>query len=217
MKKIKALQILVYVSFGLLVLQDVAKDMYRGFKEGYEDGNYAATHGNRQRGPLLITVFNGDLLTHHPEGQLKIGTDYTLQDITINGKLRLSAQADTAPWWLDAFYGAVTLSIAAVLIIIAITINKIIVKIAEGTMFDGACIKLIRKTASLMLLYTLADYLYQRLEYWKDSRLVHAPFLSVANTTNFNFTLLVCAILVYIIAEAFKQGAMLKAEQDLTI
>ncbi|MES2276865.1 MAG: DUF2975 domain-containing protein [Bacteroidota bacterium] len=217
MAKIKALQYLVYIAFGLFILQDIATDAYKGFKEGYEDGAYAAGHDNRQRGPLLITVLNGDMLTHKPQGELKIDNDYTLQNISINTEVRLSAQAGTTPWWLETIFGIVTLSAAAILILVAITINKIIVKIAAGSMFDELCIKLIRQTARLLLLFTLFDYLYQRLAYFKNSRLIHGPFLSVANTSAFNFQVLLCAILIYIIAEAFKQGYRLKQEQDLTI
>lgn len=217
MTKVKALQVLVYITFGLFILQDEAPYMYKGFKEGWEDGSYAAANGNKQHGPLIITTFNGDLLTHSPQGEFKVGNNYTLQNITINAELRLTPGADTTPWWLDLLYGAFAIGVMVVLIIIAVTINKIIVKIAKGTMFDERCIKLIRKTASLLVLYSLADYLYQRMAYFKDSRLVNAPFLSVAHNFSFNFQALLCAIMVYIIAEAFKQAGRLKLEQDLTI
>jgi hypothetical protein len=217
MTKIKALQILVYITFGLFILQNGVRDAYRGFKDGYEDGAYAARHANKQRGPLIMNTFNGDLLTHNSHGNFKVDNSYTLQNVTINAEIRLNPGADTTPLWLDAIYATFVFGVLVVLIIMAITINKVIVKIANGTMFDEQCIKLIRRTASLLLTYSIADYIYQRLSYYKDSRLVHAPFLSVADTASFNFQILLCAIMVFIIAETFKQAARIKQEQDLTI
>jgi hypothetical protein len=38
MKKVRALQILVYIVFGLFVFQNMAADFWQGFKDGYNDG-----------------------------------------------------------------------------------------------------------------------------------------------------------------------------------
>jgi hypothetical protein len=216
MKKVKALQYLVYIVFGLLILQNIAGDFYRGFKEGYEDGSYAARNGNAQRGPLVSVVLNGDLLTHQPDSGLRISPDYTLQNTTINTHIRLSKAADTKPFWVTGIDIILVFGIATILVLIAITINRIIKKIGDGNMFDEQCVQLIRKTASLLLVYALTDYVYQRFTYFENSRLIHAP-LQVVNTSAFSFEALISAILVFIIAEAFKQGNRLKQEQDLTI
>jgi hypothetical protein len=96
------------------------------------------------------------------------------------------------------------------------TINKIIIMIYKGTTFSDLCINYIRKTGMLMLMYSLADYAWQWLEYAEQTMLIRSP-LKVVNTSAFNFEILLTAIFIFIIAEAFKQGGILKAEQELTI
>ncbi len=68
----------------------------------------------------------------------------------------------------------------------------------------------------LLIIYAIANYLYQQGSYLKSKYLVNPPF-SVLNGSAFSFELLMCGLLVLIVAEAFKQGARLKEEQDLTI
>lgn len=216
MKKIKALQYLVYITFCMSVLHHKAKVMYDGFMEGYHDGYYAMQHGNLQQGPLIRAVLDGGFVANKIDSGLKIGPDYTLQNTTLNSDIRLSSNADTTPWWLNGVDVIIVFGTVTILILIAITINHIIKKIVDGTMFDDLCIQLIRKTASLLILYALADYVFQQVSYFKDSRLLSAP-LQIINTSSFNFQTLICAILIFIIAEAFKQGNKLKQEQDLTI
>ena len=216
MNKMKSLQILVYITFALFLLQDAAGDIVKGFKEGWHDGYYAGHHDNQQRGPLLRAMLDGSTFNHFADSGLKVNPNYTLEDITVNADVRLNHPADTAPWWLTPLHFLVVLGIAVILFITARTINKVIVKIANGTMFDDACIAHIRKVALLLLLFTLVDYAYQWIDHLNDTILIHAP-LKLVNTTSFNFPVLICAILVYLIAEAFKQGAILKHEQELTI
>jgi hypothetical protein len=62
----------------------------------------------------------------------------------------------------------------------------------------------------------LADYAGQQVSYQVLIAKLHVP-LKIINTSAFNFGTLVFAILVFILAEAFKQGARLKEEQELTI
>jgi len=216
MKKIKALQLLVYVTFTLFMLQHVAPAMLHGFKEGYNDGYYAGRHNDKQRGPLVTAILNGDLIKKNFHPDTLTSKNYQFEDVSINANLRLTPIADTTPWWLTIVDVVVVFGIVALLFAVAFTINKIIVKIVDGTMFDDKCVALIKKTASLLLIYALADYAFEQINFFETDRLIPAPFKAI-NTAEFNFPVLVCAAIIYLIAEAFKQGANLKAEQDLTI
>src|ERR1700744_70251 len=99
---------------------------------------------------------------------------------------------------------------------IAIHINRIVINIVNGQMFETWCIRYLRLTGWLLLAYAAVDVAYQRISIAVLRSVIHNP-LQVYNTTAFNFEVIICAILVFIAAEAFKQGAQLKAEQELTI
>jgi hypothetical protein len=83
-------------------------------------------------------------------------------------------------------------------------------------MFQLECIKQIKNIGILLLTYSLVDFGYQLITYYEQKLLIHSP-LKVINTSSFDFVALIIAILVFIIAEAFKQGAKLKEDQALTI
>lgn len=209
MKKIKALQFLVYVAFGLFVLLPIIQAV--GDKN---DGNYIHYARKPHTQTMLVTL-NGNFIANQPDGRLQVNADYTLQNTRVKATVLVNKQV-RVPLWLSGIIFILAVTLLAIVWFIALSINKIIVRIAGGTTFDEACINLIRKTASLLLMHALVDYAYQRMVYLKESLLIHPP-LTIVNTSTFSFPVLICAILVFIIAEAFKQGSRLKEEQELTI
>jgi hypothetical protein len=215
MKKIRSLQILVYVVFGLLVIQNGAVDAVRGFKDGLNDYR-GLDDTTPASGPALSTMIEGDFITHGTNNELKVGNDYTLQNISIYSdvKIKSDKRYDFLTVTVVTLFLAFTL--LGIIIKIAFTINKIVLRIAGGTMFEPDCIKLITITGIMMVLYSLIDYVGQLVSYYEQKMLIHLP-MKVVNTSSYNFGILICAILVFILAEAFKQGARLREEQALTI
>ena len=217
MKTIRTLQILVYVVFGLFLLQNILPGACKGFMEG------ANWEYNRMNGKelaeikLLPSVFiDGNLITHQTGNVLKAGTDYTFNNVNIISDVRVNNKLIQTPWWFELIKFALALFAVIVFFKIAKTINKIILLIYKGTTFDEFCINQIRKTGVLILIYSFTDYAWQWLEYTEQRMLIHSP-LKVINTATFSFEILLTSIFVFIIAEAFKQGRELKEQQDLTI
>ncbi len=213
MKKLKALQFLIYLVFGLLIIHDVLPGFTRGFIDGFRDGTNEA-HGQPSKTQLLPAVLKGDVLTQRGS-DLKINGDYTLQNIYLNADVQLNANAQ-ANTLLTTISAVLTLGVATLLVLIAISINKIVVSIVNGNMFESKSIRYLQRIGLLLLTYAVADVIYQRINIAILRDVIHTP-LHVYNTTSFNFEVVICAILVFIAAEAFKYGAQLKTEQDLTI
>jgi hypothetical protein len=215
MTKVKSLQLLVYIVFGLLVLDSAGKGAWTGFKEGYGDAMNEKGNSYRQ-GPPLHVALDGNYFTRQESGKLKIDDKYIVEDAVVNADVRVNHDKIVQPYVSTGLSLIVMFSMVIIISVIAINVNAIIKQIAEGSMFDWKCIKLIRRTGMLLLLYILADYGYQQLDYLQQVQQVHEP-LKVINTATFDFTTLILVILIFIIAEAFKQGARLKEEQALVI
>ena len=215
MKKIRVLQILIYIVFGLFILQNVGDDMYRGFKAGFNDYGKdvkAATGPSKQ---VQISITEGKIITGNGTDTFNIGPKYNHQNVTIqttvDGKTFLPK-----PWWLTTTNIALLIITLYLLYKMATNINTVILNIYKGTMFDEQSIKLIQKTGLLVILFSVVDYAYQWYDY-KEQLLTISESLKIDNTVAFSFGMLLCAIFVFIIAEAFKQGGKLKEEQELTI
>ncbi len=215
MKKIKILQILVYITFTLYFLQNFGSDVYNGAKDGWNDSISMDDHGPFL-GPAIFTVLKGNLIPGVEADSLQIGHDYQLRNITILADVRITNTNLQAAVWIKIIK-VVTAFLSAVLIgYIASFINKVMFSIYKDTMFEAPCIKLIRKIGVYILLYALADYVYQWMDFLKASNLLRSPLI-VINTVSFGFGTALFAIFIFIIAEAFKQGGKLKEEQELTI
>jgi len=215
MKKIRSLQILVYLVFGSFVLRAVAIGALQGLKEGYGDALSMNDDSFRQ-GTAINTVINGNYLTNTTNGELKIGDKYILENVRIMGDMRVNHNKVDTPYIAVALKWILILGITIMAGMVAYNINRVIKKISDGSMFDRDCIKLISNVGALLTFLSLADYAYQQLSYLEQSQLIQAP-LRVINTTAFDYSSFICAILAFIIAEAFKQGARLKEEQSLVI
>lgn len=215
MKKVRALQILVYIVFGLFVFQNIAADVWQGFKDGYSDG-MGTRDGTKRYGPTLQATIDGSFISQENNGEMKVGENYTLKNIIINSDIVVNNDNISVSWLLNAIDIGLVIIVTVIVIRIAYLINKVIANIVEGTLFEAQCIKLIKNTGILLLLFTLTDYAGQQVSYQVLIAKLHVP-LKIINTSAFNFGTLVFAILVFILAEAFKQGARLKEEQALTI
>lgn len=215
MKKVRALQILVYVVFGLFVFQNMAADVWQGFKDGYNDGS-AESSGTARFGPTLKATIDGSFISQKDNGEMKMGENYTLKNIIINSDIVVNNDNISAAWPLSALEIGLLLVISVIAIRIAQLINKVIINIVNGALFEPQCIKLIKSTGMLLLLFTLVDYIEQQVSYQVLIAKLHVS-LKIINTSSFNLGTLIFAILVFILAEAFKQGARLKEEQALTI
>ena len=211
MKKIRKLQILVYIILGLLIIQNGAADAVRGFKDGLESDDTSPLSG-----PALSTVIEGDFMTHTTGNELKLGNDYVLQNISIYSDVKLKKGKRYDHLAVTVLTILLEIALLCIIVKIVVTIDKIIIDIAGGTMFEPDCIKLITTGGVWIALYSLIDYISQLAHYYEQKVLIHLP-MKVMNTSSYSFGILICAILMFILAEAFKQGAKLKEEQALTI
>ncbi|MGY4536304.1 hypothetical protein ACVW0P_000711 [Mucilaginibacter sp. UYNi724] len=214
MKKIKTLQILFYIIFALYFLQNFGSEIYNGAKDGFNDSIGIEDHGPFL-GPAIFTVLKGNLIPGVKTDSLQVGHDYHLKNIMILADVWFSKNLQ-APVWIKILKILTALLMAVLIGYIASFINKVMLSIYKGTMFEGNCIKLIRKIGVYILLYALADYVYQWMDFLKATALLRPPLILI-NTVSFSFGTALFAMFVFILAEAFKQGGKLKEEQELTI
>jgi hypothetical protein len=217
MKKIRSLQILVYIVFGLIVLQNAGVAFYEGVKEGFTD---AINDEYASKGMLIPYVtLDKSLFLNNADTTLISGNKYTIQNIHLGADIRINKDFIKTPWWFKIVKVVLVLINVCnvwLLFSIAKTINKVLVMIYKETMFDEPCINLIRKAGAFMLAFSGVDYAYQWLSFAEQSMLIQLP-LKVINTSAYNFSIALLAIFIFIIAEVFKQGGKLKEQQDLTI
>jgi hypothetical protein len=219
MKKIRTLQILVYITFVLFFVQNYAPSLYRGFADGWTNSVNATNDvldDHTPSGPALDAVLQGNIIPGAKNDTLRVGKDYLLRDVNITADIRVVDAGAKTPEWLKVWRVLLAFVIIRILLYMASFSNRVVVAIYNGRMFEPQCIKLIRKIGVRMIIYAIADFAYQWTDYIKQTILIHAP-LKVINTVTFDFGLLLSAMLVFILAEAFKQGGKLKEEQELTI
>ncbi|WP_374949115.1 DUF2975 domain-containing protein [Mucilaginibacter sp.] len=218
MKKIRSLQILVYIVFGLLFIQNIAGAVYHGAIEGWNSAGTDISDTSSAYGQLLPdVVLNHQLVTNSPSETLKVGDDYTLSSINVTADVRVHKPAqNSTPFWFDLIKFAVVALECLVIIKIVRSINQFIELLAKNEMFSEQCIALIRTTGIFVLAFPVLDYVFDWLNYFEQKMLLSSK-LHVVNSATFGFEILLLAIFIFIIAEAFKQGAKLKEQQDLTI
>jgi hypothetical protein len=220
MKKIRLLQIAIYIAFAALFLQDAAPAAYKGFIEGYNDGY---DHAHNANSPTAVKTMLLPSVTIDPAAliavkndKVLVNKDYSLENVSISADIRVKDDLAQPPWWFITAQVIVVLTILYLLFKIAYIINNIIYNIYRGTMFRAEVIKPMRKMGILLILYFVADYIFEQLSYLESSMLINSPFKTL-NTSAFNFEALICGLLVLIIADAFKEAVQLKEEQELTI
>jgi len=217
MNTIRPLQILVYIVFGLFLLQNIGTAVYEGAKEGFTDAT-GVTNGNTVTKGTLIPYVTLDksLFLNNAEPSLISGHKYTIENIDLSADVRINKDFIGTPWWFKIIKFVLVIINVGLLFLIARTINKVLVMIYKEVMFNEYCINLIRKAGVFMLAFSAMDYAYQWLSFAEQSMLIQPP-LKVINTSAYNFSIALLAIFVFIIAEVFKQGGKLKEQQDLII
>jgi len=216
MKKVRLLQIVVYIAFGLFFLQNSAANFYEGFKEGYTDGHNYTTGRSTTTTLIPDVAIDGKLLGNYKDEKLQLDKNYSLEHVNVSANIRVTDTSAVAPFWLSALSVIIVFSMLILLIRIAYIMNKIILNIYKGEVFEKKSVDLIRQTGFLLIIYFVADYIFQQVEFYNEKALLASP-VTIINNSAFNFALLISGLLVLIVAEAFKQGASLKEEQELTI
>ncbi|WP_428330780.1 DUF2975 domain-containing protein [Mucilaginibacter sp.] len=216
MKKVRLLQIAVYLVFAALFFQDAAAGFYKGFREGYNAGMGHENKNNTETTVIPEASIDPSLISIVKNNEMLLNPDYKLEDIKMSADIRVNSKMLNTPFWLSFLNGFFVLALLLLLIRIAYVINKIIYHIYEGSIFESRPLKLIRQAGILMIAFSLVDYAYQQESLICYKSLVNSPVI-ILNNAAFSFEILMCGLLVLIVAEAFKQGAQLKEEQELTI
>jgi hypothetical protein len=215
MKKIRLLQIAVYIAFAAFFLQDAAADAYKGFMEGWNDSAMQTEKPTLATRLIPDVTIDGNFINNFKGGKLKVNNNYGLENIGVTADLRVKEDLVNNPLWLTVCKVILVCGILYLLLRTAWIINTIIFNIYKGTMFRREAVKLMRQMGILLILYFVANYIYQQLSYFESS-LINSPF-KIINASSFNFEALICGLLVLIIADAFKEATLLKEEQELTI
>src|ERR1700748_2510146 len=98
MKKVRLLQIAVYISFSVFFIQNFSGDLIRGFKEGYNDGVATNASGSLPNSVLPSVAIENLLSNKASEAHINI--DYSIENITISADVRLRDHLLTPPRWL---------------------------------------------------------------------------------------------------------------------
>ena len=218
MKQIRTLQILVYIVFVLLLIQNMAGSIYTGAVDGWNAVGRTVDGKDVKQGRLLPDVLlDSKLVTNNNSGEFKVCENYTLSDINVLADIRLEKpEENQTPFWFDLIKFVIVGFECGVLIKIVRSINDVIKLISQNELFSEQCIGLVRTTGIFILAFPFLDYAFEWISYF-ERKLLLGDKLTVVNKASFSFEILLLAIFAFIIAEAFKQGSKIKQEQDLTI
>jgi len=210
MKKVRLLQIAVYVVFAALFFQDAAPGFYKGFMDGI--------NGDVDKAGVVTSVIPGAaidprLVPGVRDGNMQLNNNYSLENISINAYVRLDAKFINTPSWLSALNIFLTFACLIILAGVAYIINKVIYSIYEGSIFEIKHLEMIRRIGFLLIVYTMVNYGFQQVAFYISKGLINSP-VTILNTSAYDFEALICGLLVLIIAEAFKQGARLKKNRS---
>ena len=213
MKKVRLLKVAVYIVFAALFFQNAAPGLYQGLVD--------SIRGDTNETGVVTLVLPGAaidprLIPGARDGSMQVNNNYSLDDISVNAYVRVNAKFINTPSWLSALNMILAFAEFAILASIAYIINKVIYSIFEGSIFESKHLEMIRRIGLLLIVYTVVDYGFQQAAFYVSKGLVNSP-LTILNASAYDFEVLICGLLVLIIAEAFKQGALLKQEQELTI
>ncbi len=213
MKRVRLLQVAVYVVFAALFFQNVAPAFYKGFMDGI--------NGDVDKAGVITSVLPGAAIDPHlipgaKDGNMQVNNNYSLEDISINAYVRVNAKFINTSPWLSALNMVLTFACFVILASIAYVINKVIYSIYKGSIFESKHLEMIRRIGLLLIVYTIVNYCFQQTDFYISKSLINSP-VTILNASAYDFEVLICGLLVLIIAEAFKQGAQLKEEQELTI
>ena len=215
MKKIRLLQIAVYIAFAAFFLQDAAADAYKGFMEGAGLSKGYNENPGVETSLIPSVSIDAASIAEFKGDKLKLNDNYSLENVGISADIRVKKNLEKKSFWLSASIAILVCTILYLIIRTAWIINKIIYNIYNGVMFRSDAVRRIREMGLLLILYFIADYIFQQLSYM-ESKLINVPF-KLINTSSFNFEALICGLLMLTIAAAFKEAAQLKEEQELTI
>lgn len=213
MKKVRLLQVAVYIVFAALFFQNAAPGLYKGFMDGIS--------GDVDKVGGITSVIPGATIDPHlivgaRDGNRRLNADYSLEDISVSANVRVNAKYINTPAWLSALDIILAFACFIVLGGVAYIINKVIYSIYEGSIFESRRLKMISRIGLLLIVYTIVNYCFQQTDFYISKSLINSP-VTILNASAYDFEVLICGLLVLIIAEAFKQGAQLKEEQELTI
>ncbi|SDS64182.1 Protein of unknown function [Mucilaginibacter mallensis] len=213
MKRVRLLQVAVYIVFAALFFQNAAPGLYQGLMD--------SIRGDTDETGVVTSVLPGAaidprLIPGTRDENMQVNNNYSLEDISINANVRVNAKFINTSSWLFALSIILTFVGFSILASIAYIINKVIYSIYEGSIFESKHLEMIRRIGLLLIVYTIVDYGFQQAAFYISKSLINSP-VTILNASAYDFEVLICGLLVLIVAEAFKQGAQLKEEQELTI
>lgn len=216
MKKVRFLQISALLVFAVLLVFVVVVPFYKGLIKGANGSN-----GSNAKPEIITSVISGAALDARSidsikDEKIRLDNNYQLENISIRADIRVNAKLLHIPWWLSVFEVVMAISMFLLLLRLAIIITIIIFHIYTYSIFNKGTVNLFREIGFLLIIYTAVDYLSQLGGFLKIKYLIGSPVIAI-NASSYDIVLFMCSLLVFIFAEALKQGAQLKEQQELTI
>jgi len=206
MKKIRFLQTTVMLVFAVLLVFVVVLPFYQRLK----------TDHNGSTSVIAGAVLDPRSIDGLKDEKIRLDNNYQLENTSIRADIRVNAKLIDIPWWLSVVDVVLAIVMFLLLLRLSIILTILIFHIYTYSIFSHRTASLFRQIGFLLIIYSVADYLSQSEVFLKARYLISSPVI-VINASSYNMVLLMCAALAIIFAEAFKQGAQLKEQQELTI
>ena len=222
MKKVRFLQATVWLVFAVLLAFIVVVPFYKGYIKDSSGSN-----GSTTKPEINLSVLPGAVLDARSidntrsidnikDQKLRINDNYQLENISIHADIKVNTQSIKTPWWLSIYDLLIAIVMFLLLLRLSVILTAIIFNIYSYSIFNKGTVSQFRQIGLLLIIYTGVDYISQQEIFLKSKYLINSP-LTIINTSSYDSVVLLCSLLVFIVAEAFKQGAQLQEQQELTI
>ena len=228
MKKVRFLQATVWLVFAVLLAFIVVVPFYKGYIKDSSGSNESNTKPEINMSLLpgavldarsidnMRSIDNTRSIDNFKDEEMRINDNYQLENISIHADIKVNTQSIKTPWWLSIYDLLIAIVMFLLLLRLSVILTAIIFNIYSYSIFNKGTVSQFRQIGLLLIIYSGVDYISQQEIFLKSKYLINSP-LTIINTSSYDSVLFLCSLLVFIVAEAFKQGAQLQEQQELTI
>jgi len=222
MKKVRFLQATVWLVFAVLLAFIVVVPFYKGYIKDSSGSNESNTKPEINMSLLpgavldVRSIDNMRSIDNFKDEEMRINDNYQLENISIHADIKVNTQSIKTPWWLSIYDLLIAIVMFLLLLRLSVILTAIIFNIYSYSIFNKGTVSQFRQIGLLLIIYSGVDYISQQEIFLKSKYLINSP-LTIINTSSYDSVLFLCSLLVFIVAEAFKQGAQLQEQQELTI
>ena len=207
---------MIFLTIGWSVVNyiyDEKEDVVEGFVEGQ---NMARDmHGDKTPFTSVFLTMRPDGIGQYPDSLYNNASGKYMPAQYRQVVVKVKDHAYTG--WHIALYTIMALFALISIVVMAVCFLKLVYAINKSRIFDWKNVLKLRMIGIAMLVFFVSDAIISYMVYYMNVAQIDIKGYIVQSTGMSDFSLLLPALIILLIAEIFAMGLRLKEEQDLTI